>query len=150
MTQATAGYLVLNEQNITLYAGLGYKLLSFNIREENLRDNAEFKFSGHNFIGHVDVSIKVMDNLHAKASINGTPWFTWEYTEGNQAVKNLDGGSAFNYNLGLEYQFDQGYSLNVGYRGGSLSIPEFEFDSEDIPATKGSFSGLSGGVSIHF
>lgn len=148
--QLSANYQAVNEEALRVYGGLGYQLLGVRIKHPDVENNDNLKFSGRGFVGQAVVEIDIAENFRAQATITGTPWFKWDYSQGGITDSNIDKGSSFNYQVDMAYDFNPEYGIQLGLMGGSYGIPKFEFQHNPMEQTNGSFTGISAGVVWRF
>lgn len=148
--QLSADYLAVNEEALRVYGGLGYQLLGIRIQHPDIEDNENLKFSGSGFVGQAVVKIDIAEHFKAQATITGTPWFKWSYTQDGYTTTNIDKGRSFNYQVDLVYDFNPEYGIQLGLMGGSYGIPKFEFKENLVEQTSASFTGINAGVVWRF
>lgn len=149
LLEGAFAYKFFEQDAMTIHGGLGYQLIGLDFKGDDFVKEEGEKLSGQGFTGHVNVGIDVMEDLTFNAAISGTPWLKWKYTYDDESRENIDGYS-FNYQVGLEYTLPQGFGVHAGYSGGRIQIDEFRFDSATHEESKGSYSGISAGVSMQF
>ncbi|NLM54908.1 MAG: hypothetical protein GX195_08250 [Firmicutes bacterium] len=144
-----ASYRFLQETGMEVYGGLGYSLMWLNLKHSAVRDNAQVGLAGRGFSGQAAVRFTLAENFSADAYFTAAPWLKWEYTQGNKSIKQID-GSAYHYQLGLEYDVTAQYSVRLGVQGGSYSVGEFKYDVDELGPTSAGYSGVTVGVTVHF
>lgn len=145
-----AAYQFLEETGMKVYGGLGYSLMWLNLRHPEIRGGEPISYAGQGFAGQAVVQFELAERFTADALITAAPWFRWEYTQSNKSIKQID-GSAYSYQLGLEYDISEQYAARLGIQGGSYKIDEFEYAvSDDVGPTRAGYSGVTVGVTWHF
>lgn len=144
------GYLIFDEDGVQLYGGLSYEIARMALANNDAGIPSQ-SFFGRGFGLHGHASILLTPELGATASIHGTPWFTWEYTQGSSARKDIK-GSSFAYQLEIAYSVYENIALTLGYNGHRSSVDSFTFvdGGPDIGKSSGVFSGVTFGASISF
>lgn len=149
------GYLVFEQDNLSVYGGLGYQLNRITLLHDEIVEGDRIRLTGMGFQGHAHAALGLMDDLAFSASVHGAPWYSWEYQQGTSAEKNI-GGSSYSYNLSLKYQLPENLMENlavqIGYTSQRTSISEFTFraEEEERPSSSTRFSGFTVGASIEF
>lgn len=148
------GYLLMEDDGFRVYGGLSYELARVSLRHPAFTTSALRHFTGQGFGMHGHASFEIMDQMGFSASVHGAPWFSWEYQEGNRALKNIR-GSSFAYQLNVHYNIQEDIAVHVGYASQRAAIASFDFQRTDdtmvkLPKSSTAFSGLTLGASISF
>ena len=151
-TQAALLYQFYNDEPLSIYAGLGYHFANNHFRhliEQNgqLLENVYLEGSG--FMAASQVTFHVLDNLEIKATIQAAPFYSWTYRVGD-TIKDT-GGSAYQYLVAADYDFNERLVIRVGYGGSRSAVKEIPV-SEAFKINKTTFTqgGLQVGVIYKF
>lgn len=153
--QGTVLLDVFSDTNLDIYVGLGYQYSTNTLKDVISYDAdpiKEVKLTGQGFTGNIRTIFTLLDQLRLVATIDGSPWYTWNYSENTITQSNITPGSAYNYRLKLEYDINQLWSVQLGYAGSTTKIGKFNFitGEKPIPETKTSQEGITIGLAYYF
>jgi len=126
-----ANYLILQDDILRVYGGIGYQHLKVAPPHANL------SLTGGDFVGQALVAIEILDELDATLTVKGSPWLKWPEAGGKK-------GGSFAYDLSLAYDFKEEYGLRLGLLGGRYQIPL------EGKSTSAAFTGVNLGLIWRF
>ncbi len=148
LAQAAAGYKFLSEQQLTVFGGFGYQILSIDAKHTEFGAHSK-SLVGQGFQAYLQVDLQVLDRLRTQAVILGSPWMSWRYSSGDEQHSKI-AGTSYNYQLSASYSINKDYTFRVSYTGLSLGLEDFDHKGVPLPRTSGKTFGISAGISIEF